>query len=401
MYNCPCTALHVRHTVSTSESRTIPSPRAPPASPPSALALARLVRRALQLLVDHLAEARDDLVLALGLFGGRELEDAALLLGRDDLRDEGEGKSSVVAAARRKESERASGARGGRMREERREERARRRTWFSLRTRTAFILLCLLPLMTNPACSYFSICSVSMPISPRRGMRCPSAANAAMAAPSPGRSAPPYAEREALDEPGPVSGMGPTSSSEPSPPPSADADGFSTHSSSSSPSVPVGTSAADGPDDSARDEWRRFERRWRSSSESDSDPSSRCEAAADAERLRLLRSRSRSLSLSLRPWRLERCLDRLDFERRRSSSSSEPDEDEGEGERRLERRCDDDLCFEWRDDECLERDLDLESRESSLRAVGRTRSQERARARARESKRGRTARACEAKGARW
>lgn len=178
---------------------------------------------ALQFRVDHFAERGNDLVLALGLFGGGEGEDAALLLGRDDLQRE------VASTLKLEENER----------------KRLGRTWFSLRMRTAFMRLCRLPLMTNPALSYFSIWSASIPISPRRGMRCPSAAYAAMAAPSPGRSAPPYALRF-LAAPGPDSGIGPTScSSSPSdPPPNAACDGASTHSSSSCPAASAGAVAA-------------------------------------------------------------------------------------------------------------------------------------------------------------
>jgi len=58
--------------------------------------------------------------------------------------------------------------------------------WFSFFNLTAFIFLCLLPDMTNPEASNSSILDESIPISPRRGIRLPSAANAAIAAASPG-----------------------------------------------------------------------------------------------------------------------------------------------------------------------------------------------------------------------
>lgn len=58
--------------------------------------------------------------------------------------------------------------------------------WFSFFNLTAFIFLCLLPDMTNPDASNSSILEESIPISPRRGIRLPSAANAAIAAASPG-----------------------------------------------------------------------------------------------------------------------------------------------------------------------------------------------------------------------
>ena len=47
----------------------------------------------------------------------------------------------------------------------------------------------LLPLMTYPTSSYWEISSQVRPISPRRGIRFPSATKAAIAAPSPGRRA--------------------------------------------------------------------------------------------------------------------------------------------------------------------------------------------------------------------
>ena len=64
-------------------------------------------------------------------------------------------------------------------------------TWFSFLNLTASILRCRDPDMTQPSSSYLVIWSDVRPISPRRGIRLPSATKAAMAEPSPGRRAVP------------------------------------------------------------------------------------------------------------------------------------------------------------------------------------------------------------------